>query len=111
MAAKKNAGQSVEETREQEKAVEEAAAEERVPQEYYEVRVNPRLNLGARDRVSLGGKMFYADDARNRTEGTWLVDDIQWESLGQIKNPDSGLKYLVRVRTVGSDTEDEGGEG
>ena len=99
---------SVEETREQEAAVEEAASsEERVPSAFYEVQVNRALRFT--DRVSVGGNLFYYDNTVNREQGTWVLDDVQYEDIKSLKDPETGLQYIVRKSTISSEA-NEGGE-
>ena len=101
---KDEAKTSVQETREQEAAVEEAAAEERVATEFYEVQVNRKLIFT--DAVSIAGKMFYYDNTRNRESGTWIVDDLQWESIRGVKDPETNLALITKKSTIAN----EGGE-
>lgn len=92
---------TVQETKDQEAAVEEAAASEAAeagqPTEFYRVSVNPRLRLT--DRVSIGGFMVYSDPDTNRTLGNEYMDDIQWESIQAVnKDQDTGLQLIVRQK-------------
>jgi hypothetical protein len=105
VAAKKdqaNSGANVEETKQQEQQVEQAAAEEQAEvTEFYEVRVNPKLELT--DKVSIGELVFYRDPERNRREGNWIVDNVQWESIKGQKDSATGLNLVTKKSTVQQD--------
>lgn len=103
--AKKNDTPSAQETKEQEKQVEEQEAQalaEQEPTEFYSVKVNPALPFTDRVSIYVSGesKIFYADETRNRDEGTPVVDDVQWETIKEAKDPDEGVAYIVKSGTL-----------
>lgn len=70
--------------------------EERQPKEIFEVKVNPALGIYAPSSVEIAGKVFFTDAARNRSEGTELLNDLEYEEISSAKEPESGKQYIVK---------------
>lgn len=87
-------GQGADEATEAQRTSEED--EERQPTEIFEVKVNPALGIYAPSSVEIAGKVFFTDAARNRSEGTELLNDVEYEEISSAKEPESGKQYIVK---------------
>ena len=75
---------------------EQKAFLENAASELVEVKLNPSLGISAPSSVSIGDKLFYADATRNAAEGTTVITDVEYDEIKDVKEPETGLQYVVK---------------
>lgn len=75
-----------------------AEAEEVQASEAFAVELNPKLY--AMNMVQLNGRDFYSDKDLNRSKGTSVLSDVEYEELKNMKDPETGLQYVVKEKGV-----------
>lgn len=75
-----------------------AEAEEAQASEAFAVELNPKLY--AMNMVQINGRDFYSDKDLNRSKGTSVLSDVEYEELKNMKDPETGLQYVVKEKGV-----------
>lgn len=75
-------------------AEDQAANNEPTPSEVFEVQVNRKLS-GMRS-VVLEGKRFFYDNTMNAAKGTTELDDLQYDRISKVKEPETSAQYIVK---------------